>query len=115
MTGSAHKKSDAVLTEGLDYLCSQSGQNLDDFVMTSSLSDEYSGEFSISGKIGAAVTFSYTVSADVSNESGTEVANITVSGTAEFKSNDKTVACTIGRSGAADTDIDNYLITCQGE
>lgn len=115
ITGSAHKKSDVTLTEGLDYLCSQSGQNLDEFVITGSSSDEYSGEFSISGKIGAAVTFSYTVSADISTESETEVTNIAVNGTAEFKSNDKTVTCTIGRNNAPDTDIDSYLITCQGE
>lgn len=112
LTGTAHADADEAITQGLNYICSNL-QNPSSFVFEGSGSANYSGAFTVSGSIGGAISFNYTVAVDLSSESDNGYSNISVNGTAEVSSGGNAITCSVGRDSDPDTDIDNYQITCQ--
>jgi len=111
--GNAKKTGNGGYTSGMKALCN--GQ-LDGASIKGSISETFSGAFSISGQVGGAVSYKYIVSSDFSfGESEVEYNNTVVEGTADFKSGGKLVTCTIGSKKMGDTDIYSYGVTCDNQ
>lgn len=104
LTGTTNMEGGGEITKGLSALCS----SLNTSGLELSVTARYFGSISISGAIGAAMSYDFDVTENASGGKET----ITVEGTAQFKSNDKTVNCTVGRNSDPDTDVNNYTITC---
>lgn len=109
-SGNTKKSGSGGFTKGIKVLCS--GQVTAETQIEGSSSETYSGALSISGEIGAAISYKYTTANDFTSLSEGGLQNIKIEGTAEFKSGGKVVTCTIGHDPSPDADIDNYVVSC---
>lgn len=118
ITGTSSVKVESSITKGLDVMCNMfmatTEPNFDcpsENEVAGDLYEHFMGSFSISGDAGAAITFDYTVKGTETIPCGPT--NITVTGSAQIKSGEQVVTCSISRDSSPDTDIDNYSVVCQ--
>lgn len=110
--GTASLTSSATVSKGFGELCNAavSGEPpVSDFAIAGEFHKQITGSFSISGQYGAAIAFTFSTDAAITEDGTTSG---TFSGNASVKSGGKTVTCTVSGSLNNDTDSDGYKVIC---